>query len=139
MSLIKGKNMRLYVDSGSGEKIYAATEFNVSHTSEMLEAFHKDSARFPERESDNSDVTISGSFLVDLTPGASTHNYESLYDSWYAGTSIDVIWRYTNVGDPEWSGTFFITSLDLTANEDGFAEGSYELAINGAPSKATQA
>lgn len=116
-----------------------ATEFTASHTAEMLEAFTKDSMNFIDREPVSQDVTLSGSFLYSDAVAAGEANYEEIFDAILAETALAIEWGDDVVGQPNWSGSFYVSSLELSANADGWAEGSYEFLINGLVTKGTQA
>jgi len=133
---IRGKIMRIQVDA---EQILFATEFTCSQTTEMLEAFTKDSANFTDREANINDVTLSGAYLLTLEPATGKANYETLWDAWNTQTTIVCIWEDGIVGNPSWTGNFLVSTLDMEANADGYASGSYEFLINGIVTKSVQA
>lgn len=135
---IRGENLRIYIDdTGTDEPIAMAQECTVSMTTEMLEAAHKDSEAFVEREADTNDWSVSGTYLIAMDPDAAEQNWESLWDAWRNRQSITVKFSTKVSGDTELSGNAFISSLELSANKGEYATGTYEFMANGTLEKAT--
>ena len=138
MGLISGTDLRIQLGT---TPLGYATSCTMSLSAETKESISKDST------SSWSEVTIgqlSGSLgfegllsFDDTINSVAVEDVEGIYDNFAAKTSVT--WKFTDstTGNIEWSGSGFITSLELGAPVEENATYSGTITMSGAPSKAT--
>ena len=110
------------------------TSNDFEFTREMRNVTTKNSGGNSEFLPSTKSWTASLEVLVDQS---SAYNLEEFYDAWEAGTPLPV--KFTNgvVGNVEWSGTAYITSVSPASPMEDNVTCTVSLQGTGAPSKAT--
>ena len=89
----------------------------------------KDNANYIEREPDVSDYTITGSGLLAWDPDATEISFDFLKAAFDAGTAID--WEFQAATGRKLSGSGFLSTLELSANDGEYVAHSWTVVANG--------
>ncbi len=132
---VLAKNMALYTGSPTATVITCQTNASISQSTNMFETTCKDSGAWGAQQPGVKSWTASGegNLAFDATNG-----YEDLWDAWNTQAAVAVVFQTGVTGDIKFSGSGYISSLELTSNgSDEAVTFSFEITGNGALSKAT--
>lgn len=129
---VLAKNMKMYVGATA---ITCQTDASISMSTNMFETTCKDSAANSAFLPGSKSWTASGSgnLAFDATYGA-----EELFAAWDAQTSMSIVFQTAVTGDKKYSGSAYITSLNINSSgNDEAVTFDYELQGTGALAEAT--
>lgn len=129
---VLAKNMKMYVGATA---ITCQTDASISMSTNMFETTCKDSAANSAFLPGSKSWTASGSgnLAFDATYGA-----EELFATWDAQTSMSIVFQTAVTGDKKYSGSAYITSLNINSSgNDEAVTFDYELQGTGALAEAT--
>lgn len=124
--------MKMYVGATA---ITCQTDASISMSTNMFETTCKDSAANSAFLPGSKSWTASGSgsLAFDATYGA-----EELFAAWDAQTSMSIVFQTAVTGDKKYSGSAYITSLNINSSgNDEAVTFDYELQGTGALAEAT--
>lgn len=131
---VLAKNMALYVGA-TPTIITCQTEASISMSTSMFETTCKDSGAWADQRPGTKSWRALGTANLAFD---ATNGFEELWDSWVAGTSIACVFQTGTIGDLKFSGTGYISSLELTSNgNDEAVTFSFEITGAGALAKGT--
>ena len=117
-----------------GSEVAHLTSVTQSFSMATRDASSKDSAGWKESLEGQKSWTMAGDGLF---AEDSTYGYEDLYDAWLARTQVTVKQTDSVVGDVEYSGAAYITSLERSSPNEDTATFSVTFEGTGAITKAT--
>lgn len=121
-----GRNMRFF---DGGTALGFATECSLSFSREMRELAHKDvTGNWIEK----APGAMSGSGSTSGLYAESNNAAESLFTKMNAGTALTLTFTTDVTGDQVWTGTAYITSLELNAPDNENVTYSVSFEFSGA-------
>lgn len=131
-----GKSMVLRI-TGTPTVITNLTSNSLSFTTDMIDVTTKSSGTHKEYLPQWQDLTIDFEGIYTVT--ASTAGFEDLLTSKLAGSAVSWEFGTTASGTPKWSGTGYITGLDVDAPQDDKVTFSGSIQNTGDPTVGTYA
>lgn len=109
---VLAKNMAMYL-TGSETLITCQTNALISMSTNMFETTCKDSGAWAEPRPGTKSWTASGEGNVAFD---ATYGIEELHALWYNQTEVAVLFQTGTSGDTGFSGSGYISSLEVTSN-----------------------
>jgi predicted secreted protein len=132
---VLAKNMAFYTGSTTPVLITCQTNASLSQTTNMFETTCKDAGAWGAQQPGVKNWTASGEGLLAFS---ATNGYTVLWDAWNNQTAVSIVFQTGVTGDTKFSGTGYISSLELTSNgNDEAVTFSFEITGSGALAKAT--
>lgn len=137
MSEFNGTKLRIYT-GGTPAVIQMETDLELDFNASATPFRNKDSNQFRELLEGAGELTADWNFNfhVDIS-AAATNNFEALWDDYIAQNLVSVKAATTESGWLEFSGSFKITNLKITAADAEAVEGSCSLMSAGTFAKGT--
>jgi predicted secreted protein len=129
-----GKTMVLRI-TGTPTVITNLTSNSLSFTTDMIDVTTKSSGTHKEYLPNFQDLTIDFEGVYTITP--STAGFEDLLTSKLDGTAVTWEFGTTVTGTPKWSGSGYITGLDVDAPMDDKVTFSGSIQNTGDPTVGT--
>jgi len=119
---VLAKNMAIYIGA---VKITCQTNASISMETAMFNTTCKDSGAWGEQRPGTKSWSASGEANLAFD---ATYGFSQLFDAWTAGTAVTVVFQTGVTGDKKYSGSAYITSLELTSDgNDTAVTFSFEL------------
>jgi len=132
--LVKGNSLLLYLNSNP---VAFAKSCDLSVSSDMIDSTSKMSGNFKTSLAGPVSYTVSSDFLLTYATGDTS--FDTLLTAQLSGASLTMVigipsdtTTFALTGSGKYSGTAFITSLSLKAEQDGVASCSVSLQGSGA-------
>lgn len=121
---VLAKNMAMYF-TGTPVLLTCQTDASISMSTNMFETTCKDSGAWAEPRPGTKSWTASGTANLAFD---ATYGIDELFAAWTAQTEIAVLFQTSVSGDSEFSGSGYISSLEVTSNgNDEAVTFSYQL------------
>lgn len=114
-TIINGTDLGVYTGSGSPVLIGLATNCSITLNRDMRDVSNKDSAGWKALLTGQKNWQVSTEGLYNPS---STNGMIAMYNAWYAGTLLTLTMK-NSTQDWYWSGTAYITSLQINAPNEG--------------------
>lgn len=132
--VINGTLLRLYI---GGSAVAYATSCTLSMNTELRETIHKDNPGSGNREIETGQKSGSISFDALYSSDGAANAPDDLFTTWDNRTSISWIISTEVAGDVKYTGSGYITSLELNAPVEENSTISGTIEIDGSITKAT--
>lgn len=119
--------LKIYT-GGTPVAITHQTNATFSASGETIDVTTKDSSGFRETLAGLKSWTMSGDamFAFDATNG-----YSALFTAWHDGTAVAVVFQTAISGDKKYSGSAFITNLELSGAGVGTDPATFSFTLEG--------